>query len=37
MEKETYTIICKICDIVIGESETDDNGFAVCLDCYYKK
>jgi formylmethanofuran dehydrogenase subunit E len=35
-ESKTYTIYCKMCNKEIGESETDDNGFAVCLDCYYK-
>jgi hypothetical protein len=37
VEKETHTIVCKICEKVIGEAETDDNGNAMCLKCYYKK
>lgn len=36
-EIKTYTIYCKICENEIGESESDDNGSAVCLDCYYRK
>lgn len=34
--KKTYTIVCKICEKVIGESENDDNGNSMCLDCYNK-
>lgn len=35
-ENKTYSICCKMCGHYIGESETNDNGSAICLDCYNK-
>ena len=34
--KVTYKIYCKLCEELIGDSVSDDNGFAVCLECYEK-
>jgi hypothetical protein len=35
-ENKTYSICCKMCGNYIGESETDYNGSALCIDCYEK-
>ncbi|MGM0904231.1 MAG: hypothetical protein ACQEXB_24405 [Bacillota bacterium] len=33
--KALFRIVCKVCNSSIGYSETDDNGNAMCLHCYY--